>query len=91
MILNVGRGSAIDQDALIESIRSGRLSGAAIDVTTPEPLPPESPLWEEPCVLLTPHISGQFNLDATWENGGGHRHLQPAGSAPRPLHQPGGL
>lgn len=68
VILNVGRGSAIDQDALIESIRSGRLSGAAIDVTTPEPLPPESPLWEEPRVLLTPHISGQFNLDATWEN-----------------------
>ena len=68
VIMNVGRGSAIDQDAMLEAIRSGRLSGAVIDVTAPEPLPQDSPLWEEPRILLTPHVSGLFNLDITWEN-----------------------
>ncbi len=68
VIMNVGRGSAIDQAALLEAIRSGRLLGAAIDVTSPEPLPQDSPLWEEPRILLTPHVSGKFNLDVTWEN-----------------------
>ncbi|MDD4080589.1 MAG: D-2-hydroxyacid dehydrogenase [Eubacteriales bacterium] len=68
IIMNVGRGSAIDEAALLEAIRSGRLSGAALDVTDTEPLPRDSPLWEEPRVLLTPHVSGKYNLDATWEN-----------------------
>ncbi|MGI6696300.1 MAG: D-2-hydroxyacid dehydrogenase [Christensenellales bacterium] len=68
VIMNVGRGSAIDQDALLEAVRSGRLMGAVIDVTTPEPLPQDSPLWSEPRILLTPHVSGKFNLDQTWEN-----------------------
>ena len=68
VIMNVGRGSAIDQKALLGALRSGHLSGAVIDVTTPEPLPADDPLWEEPRIILTPHISGKFNLDATWEN-----------------------
>jgi len=64
-LLNVGRGSVLDQDALLNALRSGHLAGAAIDVTVPEPLPPEHPLWKEKNLILTPHISGNYNLPAT--------------------------
>jgi phosphoglycerate dehydrogenase-like enzyme len=57
-VVNVGRGEVIDQDAMIEALKSGRLGGAGLDVTTPEPLDAESPLWDIENVLLTPHISG---------------------------------
>lgn len=57
-ILNIGRGAIIDQDALIDALRTGRLAGAGLDVTTPEPLPADSPLWELPNVILSPHYSG---------------------------------
>ena len=57
LIINAGRGSAIDQDALISSLQSGHTGGAALDVTTPEPLPAGSPLWDMPNVIITPHIS----------------------------------
>ena len=57
LIINVGRGSAIDQDALTDLLQSGHIGGAALDVTTPEPLPTASPLWDMPNVIITPHIS----------------------------------
>jgi len=57
-IYNIGRGSIIDQDALIRELSSGRLGGAGLDVTTPEPLPADSPLWRLPNVIITPHTSG---------------------------------
>ena len=57
-VVNVGRGPVIDQAALIEALRGGRLGGAGIDVMVPEPLNPDSPLWEMEQVLLTPHMSG---------------------------------
>lgn len=57
-IYNIGRGVTIDQDALIETLREGRIAGAGLDVTTPEPLPPDNPLWEMENVILTPHVSG---------------------------------
>jgi D-2-hydroxyacid dehydrogenase (NADP+) len=57
-IYNIGRGEIIDQDALIEALRSGQIGGAGLDVTTPEPLPSDSPLWDLPNVLITPHMSG---------------------------------
>lgn len=57
-ILNIARGSVIDQAALIAALREGRLAGAALDVTTPEPLDRESELWDLPNVLITPHTSG---------------------------------
>ena len=58
-LFNVGRGPIIDQDALIEALRSGEIAGAGLDAMTPEPLPPESPLWSMPNVLITPHHAGQ--------------------------------
>lgn len=54
-IVNVSRGSLIDTDALVESLASERIGGAALDVTDPEPLPAGHPLWGEPRALITPH------------------------------------
>ncbi len=58
VILNVGRGTAIDQDAMIAALQRGHLGGVGLDVTTPEPLPSDNPLWTLPGVVLSPHISG---------------------------------
>ena len=68
ILLNVGRGSAVDNDALAAAVQSGALFGAALDVTDPEPLPPGHPLWGLDNVLITPHISGRFSLPQTLEN-----------------------
>jgi len=56
-IINVGRAGTMDYDALADNLNSGHFSGAIIDVFDPEPLPPESPLWTTPNLLVTPHIS----------------------------------
>jgi D-2-hydroxyacid dehydrogenase (NADP+) len=55
---NVGRGGTVDQDALTEALVNGHLAGAGLDVTDPEPLPDDSPLWRLPNVLITSHTSG---------------------------------
>ena len=68
ILLNVGRGSVVDHDALYEAVHSGKLSGAALDVTEPEPLPSDHPLWTEPNVFITPHVSGGFSLPKTLDN-----------------------
>lgn len=57
LLVNAGRGTVVDTNALCAELESGRLE-AALDVTDPEPLPPESPLWRAPNLLLTPHIAG---------------------------------
>lgn len=57
-VVNVGRGSLIDEDALIRALRSGGLRGAGLDVTAIEPLPPESPLWNFPNVVISAHNAG---------------------------------
>ena len=67
-VLNVGRGSAIDQGALLWAVQEGIVAGAGLDVTTPEPLPPESPLWQEPNILITPHVSGGLHAQRTHDN-----------------------
>jgi phosphoglycerate dehydrogenase-like enzyme len=56
-LINVGRGSLLDEAALIHALETGALSGAALDVTSVEPLPPESPLWRAPNLFITPHTS----------------------------------
>lgn len=55
---NVGRGGTVDQDALIEALRGGHLAGAGLDVTTPEPLNADSPLWDMQNVIITSHTAG---------------------------------
>lgn len=61
-VINVGRGTAIDQEAIKEALDSGHLAGAALDVMVPEPLPQEHPLWNAKNILLTPHCSGDTAL-----------------------------
>jgi phosphoglycerate dehydrogenase-like enzyme len=55
---NVGRGATVDQEALIEGLKSGRVGAAYLDVTVPEPLPPDHPLWTAPNCFITPHTGG---------------------------------
>ncbi|MFO1148031.1 MAG: glyoxylate/hydroxypyruvate reductase A [Alsobacter sp.] len=56
-LAHIGRGPQLDQDALLAALDEGRLSGAVLDVTDPEPLPPGHPLWRHPRVVITPHIA----------------------------------
>ena len=58
-LINIARGKIVDQPALIEALRAGKLAGAGLDVTNPEPLSKESPLWEMDNVIITPHHAGQ--------------------------------
>ena len=57
-IVNTARGEIIDEAALITALRAGRIAGAGLDVFETEPLPPESPLWDMPNVIMSPHIAG---------------------------------
>lgn len=66
-LINVGRGSAIDIDALMNHLTSEHLGGAALDVFEEEPLPKHHPAWSDRRLLLTPHISGTWNLDISKE------------------------
>lgn len=66
-LYNVGRGQLIDQDALIAALREGRLAGAGLDVTDPEPLPADSSLWALPNVLITGHHAAA--TPRLWERG----------------------
>lgn len=65
VLLSAGRGSVLDQEALAETMKAGKLWGAALDVTVPEPLPEDSPLWDVPRLLLTPHVAGGMRLEIT--------------------------
>jgi len=56
-LVHVGRGPQLDQEALLVALDTGKLSGAVLDVTDPEPLPEGHPLWSHPKVILTPHIA----------------------------------
>lgn len=67
-IINVGRGSAVDQEGLLWALRSSKLAGAGLDVCDPEPLPKDHPLWQEKNLMLTPHISGQSFLKQTQDS-----------------------
>jgi phosphoglycerate dehydrogenase-like enzyme len=73
-LVNVSRGGLVDEEALVAALQSGRLAGAGLDATTVEPLPPASPLWEMPNVIITPHVApardrlGEHNVDFWCEN-----------------------
>jgi phosphoglycerate dehydrogenase-like enzyme len=64
-LVNLGRGSLVDETALLRALESGALAGAALDVTGTEPLPPESPLWKAPNLFITPHTSAVS--DRLWQ------------------------
>jgi phosphoglycerate dehydrogenase-like enzyme len=66
LFVNAGRGKTVDTEALLEALRAGRIR-AALDVTDPEPLPADHPLWRAPNVLITPHIAGAV---ARWQERG---------------------
>ncbi|NAZ76353.1 D-2-hydroxyacid dehydrogenase [Kineococcus sp. T13] len=58
IVVNVGRGPVVDEDALLEALRAGRLGGVALDVWRTEPLPADSPWWDEPGAIVSPHLAG---------------------------------
>jgi D-2-hydroxyacid dehydrogenase (NADP+) len=64
-LINVGRGSLLDETALVHALKSGALRGAALDVTGTEPLASDSPLWKAPNLFITPHTSGVS--DRLWQ------------------------
>ncbi|HEV1995586.1 MAG TPA: D-2-hydroxyacid dehydrogenase [Candidatus Acidoferrum sp.] len=64
-LINVARGSLLDEAALVHALETGALAGAAIDVAAAEPLPPDSPLWRAPNLIITPHTSALS--DRLWE------------------------
>lgn len=70
-VVNISRGPLVDEQALLEALRAGRLGGAVLDVFGEEPLPPDSPWWDAPNVIVTPHASGhtlRFFDDLVLEN-----------------------
>ncbi|MBB1516737.1 phosphoglycerate dehydrogenase [Tessaracoccus sp. MC1679] len=79
LVVNVGRGATVDEAALLDAVRSGKVAAAALDVTAIEPLPAESPLWDEADVLITPHVASgrpqeahrliELNVAALWGDG----------------------
>lgn len=90
LVCNVGRGTTVDEDALVEALREGRIAGAALDVMATEPLPPDSPLWDAPHCVLTPHVAG-FRAHGGDELVGGNLAAFLAGTQMRNLveHRPG--
>lgn len=58
LLVDLARGGIVDESALVDALRAGRLAGAALDVFAEEPLPPSSPLWDAPNLIATPHIAG---------------------------------
>jgi phosphoglycerate dehydrogenase-like enzyme len=64
--VNVGRGSTVDQQALVRALETGAIAGAALDVLEEEPLPEDDPLWAMPNVIVSPHMAGDA---AGWREG----------------------
>jgi D-3-phosphoglycerate dehydrogenase len=61
-LINVGRGRLVDQEALVEALRAGRIGGAALDVTDPEPLPEDNPLWSMDNAVITSHTANTWSM-----------------------------
>jgi phosphoglycerate dehydrogenase-like enzyme len=63
IVYNIGRGTTLDQDALVQALMSGHVAAAYLDVTNPEPLPPSHPLWTTPNCFITPHSGGGHSIE----------------------------
>jgi phosphoglycerate dehydrogenase-like enzyme len=61
LFINVGRGGTVVTADLVAALEDGRIGGAGLDVTDPEPLPPDHPLWHAPNVLITPHVAAEID------------------------------
>lgn len=69
LFINIGRGGTVVTSALLQALQSGALAGAGLDVTDPEPLPADHPLWQAPNVIITPHVASESDLgdEKVWE------------------------
>ena len=67
VLINVARGRVLDEDALIDALRHGSIRGAVLDVASTEPVPPDSPWWDVPNLVLTPHISAVNDPPGWWD------------------------
>ncbi len=61
-LINIARGKVVNTDALLKALKSGRLAGACLDVTDPEPLPADHELWKQANVIITPHVAGHSKV-----------------------------
>lgn len=87
-LVQVGRGGHMDQDALLAALDSGHLQAAFVDVTDPEPLPAEHPLWSHPGVILTPHVAAHTRAETAAEATVANIRRILAGEAPLGLVDP---
>lgn len=89
-LVNLARGPIVDHEALTEALRDEQIAGAGLDVTDPEPLPADSPLWDMPNVVITPHMTPklpertQRSIDVIVENIGRYRRGEPMRNALTP-------
>ncbi len=67
VFVNCGRGNAVAHDVLLQALESGEIAAAAVDVCETEPLPADSPLWQEEKLVITPHVAGNFHLGSIYE------------------------
>jgi glyoxylate/hydroxypyruvate reductase len=67
IFINVARGAIVDDSALLQALNNGQLQGACLDVFRQEPLPPEHPFWQQPNILITPHVSAVTNVSTVVE------------------------
>ena len=67
LFINCGRGNAVDSDVLLKALQNGEIAAAAADVTEPEPLPADHPLWQQENMVITPHVAGGYHLPYTFE------------------------
>ncbi|PLC51288.1 glyoxylate/hydroxypyruvate reductase A [Pollutimonas subterranea] len=84
-LVQAGRGGHLDQEALLEALNTGHLEAAFIDVTDPEPLPADHPLWSHPKVVLTPHVAGHTRAESSAEATIANLRCILAGEAPNGL------
>ena len=67
LFINCGRGNAVDSNVLLKALQNGEIAAAAVDVTEPEPLPADHPLWKQENMVITPHVAGGYHLPHTFE------------------------